>query len=1706
MRRYLSIWLLCLFALPIFAQTNEPTSAAGYDFYFTLFDHWGWSGNSDAQTIKYCGFTVCAVEDGDLTLSAPTSTGDKFIHFGAYTNMAASLRNVYDAVLKGVHFHSTGGCFLHVWAHGQNAGDETMILPKHLLGTKYMVQGVPGALYYVEPNNIPTYSQFTVVGTENGTNVVVTPKEQLRCVNRNNAVIPAGRSSGLFIQENEVLLFQPDDYTKDVSGTLIESDKVVAVFQGNTFTNIQSVYGGDFVWEQARPTDSWGKEFIVAKSTRTPNALCRLTALYDNTEVYYYMAGNKYLLKNLSAGESVEGTSILPVEHFEANQPVCCYLYTKSGETNDDIGDPSMTEIIPVDNMATETRWMLEQVQDNAPYAFSLLVTTRLEDEAKVKYNNIPLSSFQTDGNSVYRTVTDGFVTYEIGISAYMASKLVAEDGAGFSAYILRIGNIAEASAFNISLPYKTPPPDLCTDGVLLFKEDFGGNSPDDPVVGTAPVPGMSSQYTQIYDTATCRGGMPDCVGMGSGRYLVTKRGFRNSVYSNYSVWHIMDDHTSFGDTTTGYFLEIDGRETGQDVFYSTTMDGLCPGLELSFSAYVANVTTAGQYNGWREGRGYVHPKLTFVITNPRTGREVARYNTDTIAHDWSLFGTPSAWKYTANWQQVGMNFVVPEGVSQLKLSIRNNASGSTGNDFALDDIEVRLCMPPVSITGEDSVCAGDTVQLKAELDYPYMIYEPLIYRWEFSSDSVTWTTVQNSLSDRLIFNRLKETNAGWYRVSMGTDGNIDSENCRSTSAPFRLTVNNCEPLCTDGQLLFREDFGGDEPDQVKYAENSVFYDKTFEHVCGGTKLTFMTDIVDVETSDTYRYPDLLFQLYSGDAVITQYATWQPHMDTIAGIWSREGFTYTMPETVESLRLLISNNSSGTPGQLGNNFSIDNIEVRLCMPPVSITAPDTVCWGDTARLEAELDYPYMIYEPLFYLWEFSSDSINWTPIQNAMSETLTLTRFQETDAGWYRVSMGTEDNISSANCRSTSEPVRIEVKLCVPPVTIQAPDTVCIDTKNIFIADFENQGVMNEPLQYFWEFSSDSVTWTPAQDGDEQELKLKAKPRHNGWYRVTVYGDGSTPDAYCHVTSEPFRFYVIEDCPPILCPEGILLFREDFGGNDPNDPRISTTPVTGMTYNQLTDDSFGSMRSGSYLITKSGYCNGDTTINNTPQNRRSQWHLQDDHTYPNDNTRGYFLEIDGKGDNAAFYTTTIDGLCVGSDLSFMSYVANVMTWGQYVGSPGRYAYPRLLFRLTNPSNGAELGLYDTGEIPFDSTFINDYSCWKYSSKWHQVGMNFTVPEGISSVTLTIYNNAVGHIGNDFAIDDIEIRLCLEPITVEADTPSCRKASLTFQAKYDNYGILESPEYRWEYSSDSAAWTVLQTSPNKTYSIDTIHRSDEGWYRVSVANTGNLDMSNCRSESEPFHLSTIYCNTATDRFIDTVACDTLMPIEWRGHTWSEVGTVIDTLRDIDIDDSLYIHLSIDTVTCCPEIIRIYADSAICDTLLPFLWFYQDTMLLFSDIGLQEIEYGHRKWLKCTGEIHTLSLDTFHCERLYPIIVNKYNWQLLCDNITLRRLFPEQKAVAFQWYKDEQKILGANEDDYSEQNELRGVFQLRVQMDDGLYVWSNILEINNSDVQQPVHLRIYDSHGFLMPEGNLPRGVYLFRYEQGDRVWTEKKLIL
>jgi len=1137
---------------------------------------------------------------------------------------------------------------------------------------------------------------------------------------------------------------------------------------------------------------------------------------------------------------------------------------------------------------------------------------------------------------------------------------------------------------------------ELCVDGRLLFREDFGGNEQSDPAASTTPVSGMSSGYRQVTNLET-KGNTQD---MSAGRYLVAKRGYRNSTNSNYSCWHIMDDHTHWGDTTRGYLLEIDGKGGSNDVFYSTLIENLRPKSHITFSAYVANLTTAGQYLGWIS-RGYVHPKLLFVISEPETGVILAQQSTDTISHDWGVSTIDGSarkkWQESAEWQLQGMNFVVPEGVHSARLSIRNNAgSSATGNDFALDDIEIWQCTPKVQIVSPESVCEDAPYSFEIEIVNAHLFEGELSYKWMYRSPDNPngWQEMAGGNVREPRIDAFKARNAGWYKVYVAEEGKIDDPNERVESEEFYVSLMKCgDELCTDGVLLFREDFGGNEEsdpvagtDPVEGMSSSYeqIYDTAHCHGRSGCRgmgsgryLLTKTGYRNAESytwshwyiMDDHTYPNDYNRGYllEIDGKGGSDAFFKKRMD---GLCSGSKLSFTA---------YVANVTTGA-SYLQNRHS-------YTYPRLSFIITDPRDGSILARHNTDtIGHDWQFYNQPG-AWRNSAEwqlvGMNFTVPEGVEEAELSIINNND---GWTGNDFALDD---------------IEIRLCTPAVEITAPDSVCIDTKMTLRAVYENNDVFVKPLQFKWLFSTDSLNWEDVDNSNTANLQLKAKPKHSGWYRVAVAGAGGLDSENCRSLSEPFKLHVIEECPPILCPEGVLLKHDEVGG----------------------------------------------TVTN--------------------------------------WSGEIADLCPGTDLSFI------------VNLPSPHEPTRLMIRITESESGNELRAYDTGDIPSDSL---------------QVGTTFTVPEGVNGIQWSIRQN--GGIGG-FLIENTEVRLCIEPIRITSNSPACRKKRHVFRGVYENYGTLASPEFRWEFSTDSATWTTLQEGATQNYTIPIVHKSHEGWYRVSVSEAGNLDKPNCREASEPFKLETKYCETAVEQHFDTIVCDTLLAsgYAWRGHIWNTSGNEVDTLKDIDGDDSVYVHKTLETKVCCPDILNFRVDTAVCDTLMPFVWLWRDRMLVFEEIGEQEVEIAHAKWESCVGEVYTLHLDTFHCERLYPIIVNKYNWLVLLDYRALRRFFPEQTAVAFQWYKDSVAIEGGTEDDYSETQELHGHFQLRVRMNDGLYVWSNILDISDTPESQPIHVRVYNSNGILLYEEDiqgdgytpvLPAGIYFLRYERGDEVWTEKRV--
>jgi hypothetical protein len=558
-------------------------------------------------------------------------------------------------------------------------------------------------------------------------------------------------------------------------------------------------------------------------------------------------------------------------------------------------------------------------------------------------------------------------------------------------------------------------------------------------------------------------------------------------------------------------------------------------------------------------------------------------------------------------------------------------------------------------------------------------------------------------------------------------------------------------------------------------------------------------------------------------------------------------------------------------------------------------------------------------------WEYSADAENWTKISGSektvetqsISSTYTLDNAALTNKGYYRFVVSNHSDINSPNCRVVSKNIALYVEnsnavadtvalLYNSKVTFDAlaNDVFTCNSSDITVDTVSNSGLIMGSMT---KNSDNTFTYTPKPNQygiDNVEYSIKcpsgnvrtakiyfiiSKPlslyniacpdtdieigMHSipgvdyYWYNALTGGNLLWTDPsdkrtvtkydsdkqswylearYNGITSPRYEISVLksDDCgqtnPTGCIADGQLVFREDFGGNNTTDPRISLDSITTTDYKFETTDE---LHQNEYALVK--------YIKNSYAKDYGWQQEFSDHTNPGDTTRGYMFLVDASENininKGKFYETTITGLCDKmNEMYFSAWVANVIP----TENANNNDNPILKFELSN--NGNIVGTYITSEIPKDA-FGN--------VQWRNYGFFFD-SKGYSELTLKIYNNRVGSDGNDFALDDIEIRFCVPPITVNKLTEKiCAGSSHTFQASYTDDGTFTDSgnqlAYRWEYSYNGKNnWYIIgidtvvsTTSVTSTYTIDDLTDNNKGYYRFIVSNPTTINDTACRVVSE-----------------------------------------------------------------------------------------------------------------------------------------------------------------------------------------------------------------------------------------------------------------
>jgi hypothetical protein len=336
-----------------------------------------------------------------------------------------------------------------------------------------------------------------------------------------------------------------------------------------------------------------------------------------------------------------------------------------------------------------------------------------------------------------------------------------------------------------------------------------------------------------------------------------------NNVYRVFNLWDITGDHTGASnplkgnpacDTTKpvsptnpcGYMLIINSAYKA-DTAFTYTVNNLCPNTYYELSAWFKNICykCGADSNGVQASNtGYipttlgdssgVRPNIAFDVN----GSDY--YTTGDITYTGV---TPTGSDSTNQWVKRGFVYLTGPSETSFLLTLRNNAPGGGGNDWALDDIAVNTCLPNMrySPSLNPSVCQNNAIAINDTIRSYFNTYQN--YKWQRSTDAGnSWSDISGATgtstptwngsaweyitSYTVPVSATTLSNAGdKYRVVVSTTaGNLSNSSCQVTDGVSQIALNvmDCGVVLNTDLLSFNG----------KLANNrsNLFWTTTREH------------------------------------------------------------------------------------------------------------------------------------------------------------------------------------------------------------------------------------------------------------------------------------------------------------------------------------------------------------------------------------------------------------------------------------------------------------------------------------------------------------------------------------------------------------------------------------------------------------------------------------------------------------------------------------------------------------------------------------------------------------------------------------------------------------------------------------------------------------------------------------------------------------
>ncbi|MCW3108508.1 MAG: hypothetical protein JWQ09_3014, partial [Segetibacter sp.] len=295
-----------------------------------------------------------------------------------------------------------------------------------------------------------------------------------------------------------------------------------------------------------------------------------------------------------------------------------------------------------------------------------------------------------------------------------------------------------------------------------------------------------------------------------------------------FNVWDITGDHTGATnkakgnppcDTTKavsatnpcGYMLVINSAYK-TDTAFQYTVSNLCPNTYYEVSAWLRNMCSkcGCDSNGvGASGAGYIpfapgdssgiQPNIAFDING------TDYFTTGNLAYT-GINATQQGSDSTNTWVKRGFTYLTGAGQSSLTLTLRNNAPGGGGNDWALDDITLATCLPNMqySPSVNPTTCSSNPIQINDTISSYFNNYTN--YKWQRSvNNGSSWSDVTGVTSLSPTYNYITSytvpaananasDSGNRYRVVVATTvANLINPDCQmSDGVTISLAVLNC--------------------------------------------------------------------------------------------------------------------------------------------------------------------------------------------------------------------------------------------------------------------------------------------------------------------------------------------------------------------------------------------------------------------------------------------------------------------------------------------------------------------------------------------------------------------------------------------------------------------------------------------------------------------------------------------------------------------------------------------------------------------------------------------------------------------------------------------------------------------------------------------------------------------------------------------------